>query len=279
MAPLSLRGAKRCGIRGGNALRSSNCTIAVLTAGEEAGRLGRSGNGRMTTEELNCRDRRRGRPPRAAAGRGATAPNPACCVRFRRRAPVHRGPVRHHAVCAEGTDHLRARRHAAARDRSRLGRGRPASDRRTARSVGVARHRRQTANPRRRGRDQPVRSAPRRLGRDARPRHGHPRGDRPRRGDPFRRPGAEERHRSRSVQAADRQPRHAWRHHRDHPESAARARGDRHARASRPGRGSRRRRAVGGAGFAVRRLGRRLAARRGGRSDPRRLPVSAARSR
>ena len=36
----------------------------------------------------------------------------------------------------------------------------------------------EAANPGRHGRDQPVRPAPRRLGRDARPRHGHPRGDR-----------------------------------------------------------------------------------------------------
>ena len=77
--------------------------------------------------------------------------------------------------------------------------------------------------------DQPVRTAPRRLGRDARPCAGRARGERRGRGHPFRRPGAEERHRPGPVQAADRQPRHAGRDHRDHAEGAARAGDDGHA--------------------------------------------------
>ena len=82
----------------------------------------------------------------------------------------------------------------------------------------------------RRGRHQPLRPAARRLGRDARSRAGHPRGHRTRRGDPLRRTRAEERHRARPVQAADRQPRHAWRHHRSDAESAAGAGSRRHGR-------------------------------------------------
>ena len=178
----------------------------------------------------------------------------------------------HQPVCAEGADHLRLGRHAVAGDRSRAGRGGSAPDRRTARSVGSAGRHRQAADAGRRRRHQPVRPAPGRLGRDARPRHGRPRGDRTGGDHPFGRAGAEERHRPRSVQAADRQPRHAGGHHRDHPEGAAGAGSDRHAGAA--GSGCRRRccRPVRGAGFAVRRFRCGLAAGRGGcpRAGPRR---------
>ena len=121
----------------------------------------------------------------------------------------------------------------------------------------------------RRGRHQPVRPAPRRLGRDARPRAGHPRGHRARRGDPLRRARAEERHRARPVQAAHRQPRHAGVITEvtlkvlPAPEAVGTS------GAAGPGCGGGRGGAVRGARLAVQRLGRRLAAGGGGRPHSR----------
>ncbi len=52
--------------------------------------------------------------------------------------PVHARPHGHHALCAQGADHLRSRRHAAAGNRGRACRTRPASDRRAAGPRGPA---------------------------------------------------------------------------------------------------------------------------------------------
>ena len=94
--------------------------------------------------------------------------------------------------------------HAPAGDRGDPRRQRPAPHRRAARPDRAARrHRRtgdtrpQTRHPQTIGGDGrrhwPVRPAPRRLERHARPRPGHPRGERCRRADPLRRPRAEKR--------------------------------------------------------------------------------------
>ena len=92
--------------------------------------------------------------------------------------PVHRQPHRHHALCAQGADHLGPCRHALPEIEAALAEhgqhliAEPPDLPGCWVPHGAADHRRHR-------RHQPVRPAPRRLGRDARPRHGHPRRHRP----------------------------------------------------------------------------------------------------
>ena len=207
-------------------LRGTPCTKALKPAA-------RSRNGNVEDAvvwALGARGKIRSRSP-GSAGRRKRAHRPAEPVRHHAR-PVR--PDRRHLVRAGRACAVGARRHADRRDRGagcgqRTGTGLRAR-RIMARCSAGARRR----HHRRRARRQSVRPAPDQGGRRARP---FPRRDgrvRPRRDLQVGRPGGEERHRLRPLQAAGRLLRHARRHDRCHDQDAAarRDRGHDPARAS-----------------------------------------------
>ena len=178
--------------------------------------------------------------------------------------------LRRHALRAGGAGAVRQGRHAACRDRGAGRRQGPAA---RLRADGLRANPRRVCRPRhdRRGAGrQPVRPAPDQGRRRARPFPGAHRGLRPRRNLQVRRPGGQERHRLRSLQADRRLLGHAGGDDRGHHQDAAAAR-DR-ADAADPGA----RAAAGGRGddgrhrLLLRRVGRRPPARRRRRADSRR---------
>ena len=118
-------------------------------------------------------------------------------------------PRRHHALRAGRAGDVRRRRHTSGHDRGRARRARPGADVRARRLWRAARGRPRQPDDRRRVRRQCRRAAPAEVGGGARPPARAALRHRPRPGDQDRRPGGQERHRLRPVQAAHRLLGHA----------------------------------------------------------------------